>query len=50
MIMKAAEKKLRRSINVYDYKQACTPPPMCYDMSNVRQQFIKYIIYSTIIV
>ena len=35
MILDAAERKLGHSINEYDYKQACTPPPMCYDMSNV---------------
>lgn len=34
-VITAAEKKLGRSINVYDIRKECKPPPLCYDMTNL---------------
>lgn len=45
MILTVAEKKLGHTINEYDYKQQCLPPPMCYDMSNVRYFNFSLFIY-----
>ena len=35
LVTLAASKKLGRSINPYNYKQPCDPPPLCSDMTNV---------------
>ena len=47
LILKAAEKKLGRSINEYNIKLDC-PVPGCFDMSNVKSLYIRDI-YLTVV-
>ena len=42
----AVSDKFGRSLNPYDYKEPCVPPPLCSDMTNVWSS--KYIL-STLI-
>jgi carboxypeptidase C (cathepsin A) len=34
-VLERAEKTLGRSVNPYDIRKECTPPPMCYELSQV---------------
>lgn len=40
MVLEAAELELGRTVNEYNYKQKCDPPPLCYDMTNLTN-FLK---------
>ena len=42
MVLEAAELKLGRTVNEYNYKQKCDPPPLCYDMTNVSNRYYHF--------